>query len=29
MLPGDTKRVNGKVEGPADEVDRLKSQIPL
>ncbi|WP_447886443.1 hypothetical protein [Serratia fonticola] len=29
MLPGDTKRVNGKVEGPAGEVDRLKSQIPL
>ncbi len=29
MLPGDTKRVNGKVEGPAGEVDHLKSQIPL
>jgi hypothetical protein len=29
MLPGDAKRVNGKVEGPAGEIDRLKSQISL
>ena len=29
MLPGDAKRVNGKVEGPAGEIDSLKSQISL
>lgn len=29
MLPGDAKRVNGKVEGPAGEIDLLKSQISL
>ncbi|WP_411703526.1 hypothetical protein [Edaphovirga cremea] len=27
-IPGDTRRVNGRIEGPADEVDRLKSQLP-
>jgi hypothetical protein len=27
-IPGDTRRVNGKIEGPADEVDRIKSQLP-
>lgn len=29
MLSGDTKRVNGKVEGPAGEIDSLKSNISL
>ncbi|EPG8764636.1 MULTISPECIES: hypothetical protein [Raoultella] len=28
-LPGDTRRVNGKIEGPAREAELLKSQIPL
>ncbi len=28
-LPGDTRRVNGKIEGPAGEAERLKSQVPL
>jgi|GEM_PF-1321074 len=29
MLPGDARRVNGKVVGHAGEIDSLKSQIPL
>lgn len=28
-LPGDTRRVNGKIEGPAREAEHLKSQVPL
>lgn len=28
-LPGDTRRVNGKIEGPNGEVELLKSQVPL
>lgn len=28
-LPGDTRRVNGKIEGPAREAELLKSQVPL
>lgn len=28
-LPGDTRRVNGKIEGPAREAEHLKSQVSL
>ncbi|MBL5827653.1 hypothetical protein JBO46_16205 [Serratia fonticola] len=27
-LSGDSRRVDGRIEGPADEVDRIKSQLP-